>query len=208
MTLTAALASFAVVAALMTITPGLDTALVLRTAAARGATHAWCTALGVGLGVLVWAGAAAAGVSALLAASEVAFTVVRLAGAAYMVYLGVGMLVRALRGTRVVAAVEVGQVTRLVSFREGLLTNLLNPKVGAFYVAVLPQFLPPGESALLVGLLLGLVHTLLGVLWFGLLIAAAASVGRFLARPGVVRGIDGVAGAVITGFGVRLALAR
>jgi threonine/homoserine/homoserine lactone efflux protein len=89
----------------------------------------------------------------------------------------------------------------------GLFTNLLNPKVGVFYVALLPQFLPAGSDPLLVGLLLAGVHALLSVVWFALLIALAALLSRWLRRPATVRTIDGVTGVTLVGFGVRLALA-
>ena len=93
------------------------------------------------------------------------------------------------------------------SARLGLFTNLLNPKVGVFYVALLPQFLPAGSDPLLVGLLLAGVHALLSVVWFGLLIALAALLSRRLRRPATLRTIDGVTGVTLVGFGVRLALA-
>jgi threonine/homoserine/homoserine lactone efflux protein len=88
----------------------------------------------------------------------------------------------------------------------GLATNLLNPKVGVFYVALLPQFLPPGSDPLAVGLLLAAVHGLLSVLWFALLIGLASVLARWLRRPASVRAIDGVTGAALVGFGVRLAV--
>jgi threonine/homoserine/homoserine lactone efflux protein len=89
--------------------------------------------------------------------------------------------------------------------RVGLATNLLNPKVGVFYVALLPQFVPAGSSTLAVGLLLAAVHAVLSVCWFALLIALAAVLAPWLRRPRTVRGIDGVTGAALVGFGVRLA---
>jgi threonine/homoserine/homoserine lactone efflux protein len=91
--------------------------------------------------------------------------------------------------------------------RLGLLTNLLNPKVGVFYVALLPQFVPVGSDPLAVGLLLAAVHGALSVVWFTLLIALASALGRWLRRPGTVRVIDGVTGTALLGFGARLAVA-
>ena len=207
MTVTSALAGFAVVAALVTVVPGLDTALVLRTALVRGAGHALAAALGVNTGALVWGVAAAVGVSALLTASETAFTVLRVAGAAYMVWLGLGLLRAALRRGHP-PEVERGAWSGgpWASYRRGLLTNLLNPKVGAFYVAVLPQFMPHEVSPLLMGVLLALVHDALGMAWFGLLIAAAAAMSSVLRRPAVQRGIDAVTGTALVGLGMRLGL--
>ena len=208
MSLATAVLTFTLVAAALTITPGLDTALVLRAALTRSRREAAATAAGIVAGLLVWGAAAAVGVSALLTASQVAYDVLRYAGAAYLVWFGVRLLVRAIRGGGAEApgAGVTGSAWRAV--RTGLATNLLNPKVGVFYVALLPQFLPSGSDPLAVGLLLAGVHALLSVAWFGLLIALAAVLSRWLRRPATVRAIDGVTGASLVGFGVRLALVR
>jgi threonine/homoserine/homoserine lactone efflux protein len=207
--LTHAVLSFAVLGALLTITPGLDTALVLRAAVSMGRGPAFATALGVGAGALTWGAAAAVGVSALLTASEVAYTILRAAGAAYRIYLGVKMVAGALRRGRG-AVGPAGDVpvtpTFWNTFGRGLLTNLLNPKVGAFYVAVLPQFIPAGASPLLVGVLLALVHDLEGILWFSAIILGAGALRGYLARRSVRRAVDGGTGAVLLGFGVKLGL--
>jgi threonine/homoserine/homoserine lactone efflux protein len=206
-TLATAVLGFAVVAAALTVTPGLDTALVLRSALTGRRREAVATAAGIVAGLFVWGAAAAAGLSALLTASRVAYDVLRFAGAAYLVWMGGRLLYRAVRprpGQEPTAADRPGTAWRAA--RLGLVTNLLNPKVGAFYVALLPQFLPPGADPLAVGLLLAAVHAALSVAWFGLLIALAGSLGRWLRRPGAVRLIDGVSGAALVGFGVRLAL--
>ncbi len=206
MTVASAVAGFAVVAALVTVVPGLDTALVLRTALVRGSGEAVATALGISAGALVWGAGAAVGVSALLTASEVAFTVLRIVGAAYMVWLGAGLLRAALRRQQPSAQVPGMPPGRWAAFRRGLLTNLLNPKIGAFYVAVLPQFLPDGASPLVMGVLLALVHDALGLLWFGLLITAATTMRRVLDTPAARRVVDGVTGGVLVGLGLRLGL--
>jgi threonine/homoserine/homoserine lactone efflux protein len=207
-TLAAAVAGFAVVAAALTITPGLDTALVLRAALTRGRREAMATAAGIVAGLFVWGAAAAVGVSALLAASATAFDVLRYAGAAYLVGYGVRLLVAAARhrpdGDRPASEVP-GSALRAA--RAGLLTNLLNPKVGVFYVALLPQFVPAGSDPLLVGLLLAAVHGALSAVWFLLLISLATALSRWLRRPTTVRVIDGVTGTALVGFGVRLAAA-
>lgn len=199
--------SFALVAGLVTVTPGLDTALVLRSALNRGRLDAAATAAGVCLGVLVWAVAAATGVSALLTASEAAYDVLRIAGAAYMALLGLRFLRNALR--REEATVEGVPRRREPSlwaaFRSGLLTNLLNPKVGAFYVALLPQFVPADGSPVLAGVLLGVVHNVEGVLWFTLVILGADAARRRLARRSTERWIEGLTGTALVGFGLRLA---
>ncbi|GAA4579672.1 LysE family translocator [Planotetraspora phitsanulokensis] len=211
MTIPSAIASFAVVAGLLTIIPGLDTALVLRSAASRGRRHAFATALGISTGALAWGAAAAGGATALLTVSHGAYTVLRIAGAVYLVWMGVGML-RSLRREQVLAVRQDPQSARLSgSYLRGLTTNLLNPKIGVFYTAMLPQFIPPDASHLAMGLLLALVHDIEGLVWFALLILGAQQIGallrRFkLSRRAVRRSMDGVTGTVLIGFGLELAL--
>jgi threonine/homoserine/homoserine lactone efflux protein len=204
-----AVLSFALLGALLTITPGLDTALVLRAAVTMGRGPAFATALGINAGALVWGAAAAVGAAALLAASSVAYTVLRIAGAGYMIYLGVKMVRGALRrdGGDVRPGVTAAPVPSFWStFGRGFLTNLLNPKVGAFYIAVIPQFLPDGASPLGVGLLLALVHDLEGLLWFTLIILGAQAARGFLARSSVRRSVDAGTGVALLGFGLKLGL--
>ena len=207
MSLAAAVLTFAVVAGALTVTPGLDTALVLRAALTRTRREALATAAGIVAGLFVWGAAAAAGVSALLTASDLAYDVLRYIGAAYLVWCGGRLLVRAVRGPGVVADAEgASPSSPWRAARAGLATNLLNPKVGVFYVALLPQFLPSGSDPLLVGLLLAGVHGLLSAVWFAGLIVLAQALGRWLRRPSTVRAIDGVTGLTLVGFGVRLAV--
>lgn len=199
--------SFALVAVLVTITPGLDTALVLRSALNRGRTQAVATAGGISLGVLVWAVAAATGVSALLTASEAAYNGLRLVGALYMAVLGIRLLRDALRRRPVhVDAPTTGRhASHWAAFRSGFLTNLLNPKVGAFYVALLPQFVPEDGSTIVAGVLLGLIHSLEGVVWFSVIILGADAARRHLTRRSTGRWIEGLTGSVLIGFGLKLA---
>ena len=211
MTITSALLSFAVVAALLTITPGLDSALVLRSALVQGRRLAIATSLGIITGAFVWGVAAAVGLAALLKASEFAFMVLRWVGAAYMIYLGARMLwTRVIRPRDDAAATSAGRlaVGWWGSWSKGLFTNLLNPKVGAFYIAVLPQFLVPGTNDVLMGVLLAGVHGIETAFWFALIIFGAHSVRRWLDRPVVARTIDGVTGTALVGFGVALAVSH
>ncbi len=201
--------SFAVVAGLLTIVPGLDTAMVLRSTAANGRRHGFATALGVNSGALVWGAGAAVGVSALLTASTIAYMIVRIAGALYMIWLGSGLLIRALRAREdelTASQATAGEPGLARSWSRGLTTNLLNPKIGAFYVAILPQFIPPHASHLAVGLLLAVVHDVEGLVWFTAIILGTYSVRRLLERRKAQRGIDGVTGATLIGFGVKLGL--
>lgn len=209
--------SFALVAGLLTLTPGLDTALVLRAAISSGARRAWGAIVGIGSGVLVWGALGAVGVSALLAASRVAYDVLRIAGAAYLVWLGARLVWAAVRGTAEAAGTPDGDGGEarpagprrafLAGWRQGFTTNLLNPKVGAFYVAILPQLVPDAAPHLAWGLALAGLHVAMGTAWLGLLVAVARAARTWLSRPVVTRWVDGVAGTVIAGFGLRLALA-
>ncbi|WP_066951327.1 LysE family translocator [Microtetraspora fusca] len=214
-----ALVSFAVVAGLMTIVPGLDTALVLRAAIAGGKRHAFATALGINTGVLVWGAGAAVGVSALLTASQTAYTALRLAGAAYLVWFGARMVWRTMRRPAGTPAAGSGVTPEAAAgpsalpsagraWARGLLTNLLNPKIGVFYVAMLPQFIPADAPHLPMGLLLALVHNVEGMAWFTLLIFGTHLARGLLAGARLHRVIDRVTGTVLVGFGVRLALSR
>jgi len=207
MTAAAALASFAVVAALMTIVPSIDTALVLRTSITQGRAQAFAAAAGICAGLLAWGVSAALGVSALLQASQLAFDVLRWVGAAYVVWLGLMLIVRSRR--RDPLDVEVACPPResaLTAFSRGLLTNLLNPKIGVFYVAMLPQFLPEGLPAALGGALLALVHVAEGMIWFTVLIVATHALRTWLSRSAVQAWIDRITGVVLVAFGIRLVL--
>lgn len=204
-----AITAFAVVAGLMTLVPGIDTALVLRTAITQGRAQAFAAGAGISLGVLTWGIAAAVGVSALLSASQVAFDVLRWAGAAYLVWLGGSLLVASFRREGVdLDGGPVRAESAWTGFRRGLLTNLLNPKIGAFYVALLPQFLPEGVPAGLAGAALAMVHVVEGMAWFTVLILAAHALRSWLQRRAVQQWIDRITGGVLIGFGLKLALSR
>ena len=197
------LIAYIAAASLLTVTPGLDTALVLRTAVTRGAREAAFTGAGVATGCFGWAVLVAFGLGALFAASARAYTGLRWIGAAYLLWLGYKML-RSPRSTFVTgSAMGLGKHR---AFRTGLLTNLLNPKVGVFYVSFLPQFVPPGVHVGPYMLLLGGIHTFLGLVWFACLIGATRPIARFLAKPTVVQACDRLTGAMFVAFGVGLAL--
>ncbi|MEW1839084.1 LysE family translocator [Nonomuraea angiospora] len=194
--------SFALVVALLTLTPGLDTALVLRTSLLAGRRAAWGVTLGIQLGTLTWGVVTAAGLSALLAASRLGYEILRWAGVAYLLWMGLRMLL-----AKAAPHEEPEQAVRFgAGFRRGLVTNLLNPKVGAFYVAMLPHFIPDGAPHAAMGLLLAGVHVAEGLLWSAALIGFASLVSGFLRTPAVRRFLDRLTGVVIVGFGIRLAL--
>lgn len=207
MTVLEAVLGFAVVAALLTVIPGLDTALVLRSSLTRSRSYAIATALGIQFGVMAWGIAAAVGATALLAVSELAYEVVSLAGAVYLAALGAWLLVSSFR-RHAVDAVELPPVRGgvLRGWAMGAVTNLLNPKVGVFYLATIPQFVPPGVSPLAMGALLAGVHCVLGLIWFAIIIAGSSALGARLRTPRFTRWIDRVTGGVLVAFGLKLAL--
>ncbi|MFI9359551.1 LysE family translocator [Kitasatospora sp. NPDC053057] len=215
MTIASAIASFAVVAGMLTIMPGLDTALVLRSAITLGRRRAFATALGILCGVLVWGVAAAVGASAVLTASHLLYDALRVAGAGYLAWLGIGMIRRTLKergrpapgDTAGSAGTTNAEATWARSWARGLGTSLLNPKNGVFYMAMLPQFIPTGASHLLMGVVLATVHDLEGLVWFSALIFGTQLVRRWLNRGSVQRAIDAITGTVLVGFGIKLALA-
>ena len=206
-----------VAAAILTITPGLDTALVLRTAAVEGGRRALMAGLGICAGCLLWGAIAAFGLGSLLAVSTLAYDTLRICAAAYLFYLGAKLLWRTLPGrspgphatasdTAPRGAPAATSATGW--FLRGSLTNALNPKVGIFYITFLPQFIPAGSDVLTFSLLLAAIHALLGVLWFALLVAATRPLARWLSRPAVMRGLDRMTGAVFIAFGLKLALEK
>ncbi|HEX8466339.1 MAG TPA: LysE family translocator [Allosphingosinicella sp.] len=199
------LIAFTLAAALLTVTPGLDTALVLRTAAAEGARRGFAASLGICLGCLAWGGLVAIGLGMLLQVSELAYLALKWMGALYLLYLGARMI---FAPREEASSGREDAAPRANWLMRGFLTNLLNPKVGAFYVSFLPQFIPSGASVAWTTLLLASVHAALGLLWFALLIAATRPLARALRRPALVRGLDRATGAVLIFFGLRLALGR
>lgn len=208
MTVVQALIAFSVAAGLLTVAPGLDTALVLRTAAAQGPRGAALAGLGIVLGCLTWGAAVTFGLGALLAASQLAFTALKWAGALYLVWLGLNLLVKPRARFELELSERVGNSRNRSWLGRGYLTNLLNPKIGVFYVSFLPQFLPAHVPAGPFILLLAVLHALMGIAWFAVLILATRPVARALKRPVVVRRLDRITGVVFLSFGIKLALVR
>jgi threonine/homoserine/homoserine lactone efflux protein len=196
---------------LLTITPGADMAMVSRSVFLGGRGAAFATTLGIAAGCMLWALASAAGVAAILAASETAYDALRLVGAAYLVWLGVQSLLAAWRGHGDEALAEPvpaapGRTSSLRRpFRQGLLTNLFNPKIALFYTTFLPQFIRPGDPVLLLSIAMATVHIVLGIVWltaYAWLLDHA--VEAFLGSR-VRRALDSVTGAVLVGLGIRVA---
>jgi threonine/homoserine/homoserine lactone efflux protein len=199
-------AAFAAVAALIVVVPGPDMALVLRNGVADGRRAAVATAMGVSAGLLVWALASALGIAAVLHASREAFTVLKLAGAVYLVWIGAHALVDAWRG--VAHAAPIAPRRRASPFRQGVLSNLLNPKIALVYTTLIPQFVDRGGSEVAQTFLLAGIFIAMGLAWLTAYALLVAQAGALLRRPPVRRVVNTVSGVVLTALGLRLALER
>ncbi len=205
MTVVESLTAFVAMAGLLTLTPGVDTALVLRSATFDGQGAGARATIGILTGCLVWGALVAFGVAALITASPVAYAVLKWSGALYLLWLGGRMIVRPRTAPPVAANLG---VERPRWFLRGLAGNILNPKMGVFYVSFLPQFVPRGVEVAPFILLLAAIHAGLGLLWCGALVLASRPLGRTLRRSAVIKTLDRVTGAVFIGFGIRLAISR
>jgi RhtB (resistance to homoserine/threonine) family protein len=201
------LATFIAVSLLVIVTPGQDTALTIRNTLLGGRGGGVSTALGVSTGQAVWAVATSAGLSALLAASHPLFVALRIAGAAYLVYLGAQALHDAVRRRGPADDVPLARPGRLApprAFRQGLLSNLGNPKMVVFFTSLLPQFVTPGRGGFAALLLLGLVFCSMTFIWLTFYAVAVARLRGWLLRSQIRRVLDAITGTVLVGLGVRL----
>ncbi len=199
--------AFTGIAALLTLTPGADTMLVVRSALVRGRRAGLLTVLGICCGLFVHATLSALGLSVVLVKSARAFEIVKLAGAGYLIYLGLHSIWSAARGAPP-GERQVGPVGARRAFVEGLLNNVLNPKVAVFYLAFLPQFIGPGDPVLAKSILLAAIHFVQGIVWLSFVTLFVARLRRALTQPRVQRSLESVTGLVLLGFGVRLAMDR
>ena len=199
---------FVGVAAIVIVVPGPDTAVVTKNVLVHGRRAAFGTSLGVTAGLSVWTLAAAVGVASVVRASAVAFTVLKLIGALYLVWLGLQALRapgHAEPGARPSTA-DMPAMGALGGFRQGFLSDLANPKIGIFFTSLLPQFVDPGHSVLLPFLALGAVFVLMTVLWLSAYCLIAARAAETLQRPRVKAAMDRVTGIVLIALGLRLAI--
>jgi threonine/homoserine/homoserine lactone efflux protein len=204
-------AAFFALSVLLIVTPGPDTALVLRNSIWGGRKGGVATAAGVGMGLATWTIAASVGIAALIRAYEPAFLVLKLIGAVYLTYLGLQALLAAVRRDGNQAAGDLvmrAGVRPRKALRQGVLSNLANPKIAIFFTTFLPQFVPAGAPPFLSLLELGFIFCGITVAWLVAYAAVAAGVGGFLRRAAVRRALDGVTGFVLIGFGLRLATER
>lgn len=202
--------AFTLVAALMTMSPGPDTMLVVRNALRGGRRDGLLTVAGICSGLFVHALLSALGVSAVLMYSATAFTVMKVAGAGYLVWLGIRSLRAAARGTPATVddSAAAAAVAASQSFREGLLTNVLNPKVVVFYLALVPQFIGPGDAVMLKYVLLTSIHYVQGILWLGGVALVVAHSRTVFLRPAWRRWTDAACGTILVALGLRLAMQR
>jgi RhtB (resistance to homoserine/threonine) family protein len=200
---------FVGIAAVVIVVPGPDTAIVTKNALLHGRRAALGTAFGVETGLAVWTVASALGVASIVRASDTAFTVLKLIGAAYLVWLGIQALRAAGRGSH--SDAEPARRTAVDGrggFRQGLISDLANPKIGAFFTGLLPQFAGPGHSVLLPFLVLGGLFVLMTVVWLCGYALVAVKASAVLRRRRVKAVIDRVSGVILIGFGIRLAFER
>jgi threonine/homoserine/homoserine lactone efflux protein len=195
------LVAFLPVAALLTITPGVGTAMVVRSAARGGRRHALAFIVGNEIGVLAWAVLAAVGVAAVVAASVEVFTAIKLAGAVVLIVLGI----QSLRGRPAHAAPGERNGHAL---RNGVLTSLTNPKLAVFFVALFPQFVPDGASVLPYALLMAVLVVVLDFAWYSALAYAVTRAKRAFVEGPWARRVERITGALLIGLGVRLAIER
>ncbi|AYP25371.1 threonine/homoserine/homoserine lactone efflux protein [Pantoea agglomerans] len=203
MTVNDSLFAFSLAALLLTLTPGLDTALILRTACAEGGKKAFHAALGIDAGCFVWGALVALGLGALLAVSEMAYTVLKVCGAVYLSWLGLQLLIRPRSSF---SNGDDNNVSQGSWFIRGMLGNVLNPKMGIFYVSFLPQFIPAGHSPLIWTFILVSIHVAIGTIWSVTLILSTHFASAVLKKSRVVRVMDRATGGLFLCFAAKLAI--
>jgi threonine/homoserine/homoserine lactone efflux protein len=204
------LLAFLGVSFIVIATPGPDTAMTIRNTLLGGRIAGVSTAVGVAVGQTVWAFATSLGIVALLIASEPGFVAVKYAGAAYLVCLGVQALREATRPSVPQAGAPAGhpaprRLTRFRAFRQGVVSDLGNPKMAVFFASLLPQFVPSGGASFGAFLLRGCLFALMTLAWLTLYAAVVAKIGDFLRRGAIRRAVEGLTGLVLVGLGLRLA---
>jgi threonine/homoserine/homoserine lactone efflux protein len=202
------LPGFVALAIVVIVTPGPDTALTIRNTLVGGRSSGVATAVGVALGQATWSLATSVGVAALLVAAEPAFAALKLAGAAYLIYLGAQSLWSAFRGRPTHLSMDhpVVRVPAKTALRQGILSNLTNPKMAVFFPSLLPQFVAPDAPPFLALLALGIVFCLMTLTWLTGYAFAVARAGDVLRRSPVRRAIEAVTGVVLVAFGIRVAV--
>src|SRR6266699_5491123 len=192
------------IAMVSTVTPGPDMALVTRVVFGRGRVAAWLTSLGVVSGHLLWGLASALGVTAVLSASAILYTTLRFAGAAYLIWLGAQALFSRPPAQQ---AKTMSPVTNTAgAYRQGLINDLLNPKIGVFYTTFLPQFIGPGQPVFLTSIMLAAIFAVIVAIWLAIYVEILAKAGEVFHRPGVRWAMERITGVVLVGLGIRLVM--
>lgn len=204
--------AFLIAITILTLTPGLDTALVIRNSSRGGFQDGFLTSLGICIGLFVHATFSAIGISALLAQSAELFNTVKMVGAAYLIWLGVmtlkGLLVGRHSGIESDTAVGGSELSVKRSLREGFLSNVLNPKTAVFYLAFLPQFINPEGSAFLQSCLMAAIHFVIAMLWQCGLAGVLTKAKSLLRSARFTRWMEGSTGAVLVVLGVKLLIEK
>ena len=203
--MTAMLIPYLIAITLLTLTPGLDTTLIIRTATLEGKAKAFQAALGINLGCIVWGIIVACGLGALLMTSDLAFNALKWMGAIYLTWLGLNLL---LKPRSQLANLNDSTMTTQNWFIKGFWGNLLNPKVGIFYISFLPQFIPQSSSPIIWTMGLVMIHVVIGLIWSIFLIAAMQSISAYLKQPKFIRYMDRITGSIFILFALKLAFSK
>ncbi|MBP8006798.1 MAG: LysE family translocator [Acinetobacter sp.] len=202
--MTTILIPYLIAITLLTITPGLDTTLIIRTATLEGKAKAFQAALGINLGCIAWGVIVACGLGALLMTSDLAFDVLKWMGAVYLTWLGLNMILK----PRAELTSAPSATSNQNWFIKGFFGNLLNPKVGIFYISFLPQFIPHSASPIAWTMGLVMIHVFIGFIWSVFLILAMQSVAHYLKQPKFIRYMDRITGSIFILFALKLALSK
>lgn len=209
------LIAFTVASAILAVTPGNDTILTMKNSLMGGRAAGFATMLGIICGCLVHAAFSALGISIILVKSAALFNTVKLIGAAYLIYLGIRTLWSLWKSRHAREANEAfdpsnngSNKTARRAFAEGLLTNVLNPKVAIFYLSFLPQFINPNDSVMARSFLLAGIHQFVGAIWLSCIVMFVTRMRGLLTRANVRRKLESLTALVLIGFGIKLALDR
>ncbi|MCH7341167.1 LysE family translocator [Acinetobacter higginsii] len=202
--MTTILIPYLIAITILTITPGLDTTLIIRTATLEGKAKAFQAALGINLGCIVWGMIVACGLGALLMASDLAFNALKWMGAIYITWLGLNLILK----PRSQLAGLNDSTTTQNWFIKGFWGNLLNPKVGIFYISFLPQFIPQSSSPVIWTMGLVMIHVMIGFIWSIFLISAMQSISAYLKQPKFIRYMDRITGSIFILFALKLAFSK
>ncbi|WP_031479882.1 LysE family translocator [Maridesulfovibrio frigidus] len=201
--------AFIPIVAILTITPGVDTMLVINNTLTRSTSDGLGSVAGVNLGLLVHAMASALGLSMILMNSAAAFELVKLAGALYIIYLGIQSLKRSRAKSTIYQAEPLKAKRKLTaSVKEGFLTNVLNPKVAVFYLALLPQFISPTENIIEKSFILLMIHITMGVLWLGFIAIALGKMRHFITGDKFQKRLEAISGVVFIALGIKMAMSK